>query len=129
MEAVAAGEPAVMDALAGLRDLAAPTARALEAGDWRGAGGLLEEADRFHQVLDPMWSSPPTMALVEAVRAAGAWGVKPAGPRAGASLAVLAPRERRGAVVEAAQSAGGVVLESTLAPRGVLVWREDLPEA
>jgi D-glycero-alpha-D-manno-heptose-7-phosphate kinase len=129
MEAMAAREPAVMDALAGLRDLAAPMARALETGDWRRAGGLFEDAGPFYQVLDPVWSSPPTRALVEAARRAGAWGIKPAGPRAGASLAVLAPRERLAAVVEAARSAGGQVLESTLAPRGVLVWREDLPEA
>jgi D-glycero-alpha-D-manno-heptose-7-phosphate kinase len=128
MDAIAAEEPAVMDALAGLRDLAGPMAQALEAGDWRRAGDLFEDADRFHGVLDPIWSSPPTRALAEAARRAGAWGIKPAGPRAGASLAVLAPRERHAAVVEAAQSAGGVVLESTLAPRGVLVWREDLPE-
>jgi D-glycero-alpha-D-manno-heptose-7-phosphate kinase len=129
MEAVAAAEPSVLDALAGLRDLAGPMARALETGDWRRAGGLFEDAGPFYQVLDPVWSSPPTRALVEAVRRAGAWGIKPAGPRAGASLAVLAPRERLAAVVEAARAAGGLALENTLAPRGVLVWREHLPEA
>jgi len=129
LEAVAAGEAAVMDALAGLRDLAAPMAGAVEAGDWRRAGALFEDASPFYQVLDPVWSSPPTRALAEAARSAGAWGVKPAGPRAGASLAVLAPRERLAAVVDAARSTGGVVLDGTLAPRGVLVWREDLAEA
>jgi len=129
MDGIAAAEPAVLDALAGLRDLAAPMAEALEAGDWRRAGNLFQEADPFHRVLDPVWSSPPTRALVEAARDAGAWGIKPAGPRAGASLAVLAPRERHEAVVAAVRSAGGVVLASALAPRGVLVWREDLPES
>lgn len=129
MDGIAAGEPAVLDALAGLRELAAPMAQALQAGDWRQAGKLFEEADPFHRVLDPVWSSPPTRALVHVAREAGAWGIKPAGPRAGASLAVLAPRERCGAVVEAMRSAGGVALACALAPRGVLVWREDLPEA
>lgn len=129
MDAIAAGEPGVVDAVAGLRDLAEPMARALEAGDWRRAGGLFREADPFYRALDPVWSSPPTRALATAAREAGAWGVKPAGPRAGASLAVLAPRELQAAVAEAVRSAGGVLLPSTLAPRGVLVWREELPEA
>jgi D-glycero-alpha-D-manno-heptose-7-phosphate kinase len=129
LDAVESGEPAVLDALAGLRDLVDPMAQCLGAGDWPQVGRLFQDAGPFHVVLDPIWSSPPTRALVEAARRAGAWGVKPAGPRAGASLAILAPGERRDAVIEGVRGAGGTVLECGLAPRGVLVWREELPGA
>ncbi len=129
VEAIAAGDPAVVEALAGLRNLAGPVADALEAGDWRRVAGRFEDAARFHAMLDPVWSSPPTRAIADAARQVGAWGIKPGGPRTGASLAILVPRERRAAVIEAVRSLGGVVLESTIASGGVSVWRENLPEA
>jgi D-glycero-alpha-D-manno-heptose-7-phosphate kinase len=128
-EAVAAGQADVVDALAGLRDLVAPMVESWELGDWRRAGRLFEDASRHYAVLDPIWSAPPTGSLVAAIREAGAWGVKPAGPRAGASLLVLGPQDRRGEIASAAKANGGVVLDCTLATQGVSVWREDLPEA
>ncbi len=128
-DAIGAGEPAVLRALEGLRDLAAPVTEALEAGDWRRLAGLLDEGGSFHAVLDPIWSSPPTGEMVEALLRAGAWGVKPGGPRSGASLMILVPPDRRPAVLDAVRARGGVALDGAIAAPGVTVWREDLPEA
>jgi len=127
-EAVAAGEPGVIAALTGLRDLVPPVREAWTLGDWRRAGALFEEASRHAAVLDPVWSAPPTARLVAAIREAGAWGVKPAGPRAGASLIALGPRDRRQQMVSAAEANGGVVLDCALTTQGVSVWREMLPQ-
>jgi D-glycero-alpha-D-manno-heptose-7-phosphate kinase len=126
-EALEAGDPAVTRALAALRDLAGPMAQELAAGAWRHVGDLLNVAAEYQGQLDPLWSAPPTRALVGAARAAGAWGVKPAGPRPGASLVALGPPERRGAIARAVASQGGMVLDCQPAFQGVEVWREPLP--
>ena len=128
-EAVDGCEADVVEALAGLRDLVAPMVESWERGDWRRAAGLFEDAARHYAVLDPVWSAPPTARLVAAMRDAGAWGVKPAGPRAGASLLVLGPADRRREIAGAADANGGVVLDCAIATQGVSAWREDLPEA
>jgi len=127
-EALAGGQADLVEALAGLRDLVAPMVESCEQGDWRRAGSLFAEAAGHYAVLDPIWSAPPTASLVAAIRDAGAWGVKPAGPRAGASLVVLGPRDRRGEIASAARANGGVVLDCTIVSQGVTVWREDLSE-
>ncbi|MBI2072046.1 MAG: hypothetical protein HYT81_03230 [Gemmatimonadetes bacterium] len=128
-DAVAAGQTGVVEALVGLRDLVAPVVESWELGDWRRAGRLFQDATRHYVVLDPIWSAPPTQRLVAALRDAGAWGVKPAGPRPGASLLVLGPVDRRARIASAAQAHGGVVLDCAIGTEGVSVWREDLPEA
>lgn len=127
-EAVAAGEAEVIAALTGLRDLAAPVRESWAAGAWRRTADLFQEASRHYAVLDPIWSAPPTARLVAAIRDAGAWGVKPAGPRAGASLLVIGPREGREQMTSAARAHGGVVPNCSLTTEGVSVWRELLAE-
>ncbi len=128
-DAVAADHSDVVEALVGLRDMVAPMTEFLELGDWHRAGALFEDATRDYAVLDPVWSAPPTVDLVAAIRQAGAWGIKPAGPRAGASVLVVGPRDAQARIASAAGAHGGVVLDCTLATQGVRVWREDLPEA
>jgi D-glycero-alpha-D-manno-heptose-7-phosphate kinase len=125
-EGLAAGDPVLMAALSGLRDLTSPVESALAAGEWRQVGSLLNAAAEFHAQLDPVWSAPPTRALVAAAREAGAWGVKPAGPRTGASLVAMAPPERRQEIARAVESQGGLVLDCRPALQGVQVWRESV---
>ncbi|MBI4421911.1 MAG: hypothetical protein HY560_13890, partial [Gemmatimonadetes bacterium] len=126
-DAVADSQSAVLDALVGLRDLVAPVMECLEQGDWRRLGQLFDDAAHHSTGLDPIWSAPPTVALVTAIREAGAWGIKPAGPRAGASLLVVGPKDAQIRIASAARAKGGVVLDCRLASQGVRVWREDLP--
>lgn len=128
-DAVAGGSSDVVGALAGLRDLAAPMTECLELGDWRRTGVLFEDATRHCAVLDPIWSAPPTTEMVTAIRQAGAWGIKPAGPRAGASLLVVGPSDAQARIASAAAAGGGLVLDCSVVTQGVQVWREDLPEA
>lgn len=129
-DAHAGGDAAVTDALMGLRDLVGPVRAALEAGEWRRLGELFDQSARHYGALDPLWSAPPTSSLIQAARAAGAWGVKPAGPRPGAALVILGPPERSEGIAAAVRACGGGVLDCQvgLAP-GVTVWREEVGEA
>jgi len=125
-ERYAAGDAPVAAALAALRDAVAPMTRALEAGEWRRVAELVEETGGRYAALDPIWAAPPTRAVVAALREAGAWGVKPTGPRPGAGLLIVGPRERREGIVGAVRARGWVVLDATLAGEGVAVWLEPL---
>jgi D-glycero-alpha-D-manno-heptose-7-phosphate kinase len=120
------GEAPIAAALAALRDAVDPMTRALEAGEWRRVGELVDETGGRCDVLDPIWSAAPTRAVVAAAREAGAWGAKPTGPRPGAGLLIVGPRERRAAIAGAVQGRGWVVLDATLAGEGVSVWLEPL---
>jgi D-glycero-alpha-D-manno-heptose-7-phosphate kinase len=122
----AAGDAAVMAALASLRDAVEPMTRALEAGEWQRVGELVAEAGRQCEALDPIWSAGPTRAVVGAAAEAGAWGVKPTGPRSGAGLVIVGPRERREAIAGAVRARGWTLLDATLAAEGVTVWLEPL---
>ena len=123
-ERYTAADAAVVTALRALRDAAEPMTSALEAGEWRRVGELVDESGARCDVLDPVWSASPTRAVVAAARVAGAWGIKPTGPRAGAGLLIVGPRERRAAIAHAVQSQGWVVLDAALAGEGVTVWLE-----
>jgi galactokinase/mevalonate kinase-like predicted kinase len=68
------------------------------------------------------------VALVTGIRDAGAWGIKPAGPRPGASLLVVGPEDAQKSIASAARAQGGVVLDCTFVTQGVRVWREALVE-
>jgi galactokinase/mevalonate kinase-like predicted kinase len=122
----AAGDAAVMTALASLRDAVEPMTRALEAGEWRHVGELVAEAGRQYEALDPIWAAGSTRAVVGAACEAGAWGVKPTGPGSGASLLIVGPRERREVIVGAIRARGWTSLDATLAAEGVTVWLEPL---
>ncbi len=125
-ERYAAGEAPVSAALLSLRDAVDPMTRALESGEWRRVGELVDESGGRCAVLDPVWSAAPTRAVVAAAREAGAWGVKPTGPGPGAGLLAVGPTERREAIAGAVRARGWVVLDATLAGEGVSVWLEPL---
>ena len=122
----AAGDAAVMAALASLRDAVEPMTRALEAGAWRRVGELVGEAGRQREALDPIWSAEPTRAVVAAAYEAGAWGVKPTGPRPGAGLLIVGPRDHREGVAGAVRARGWTMLDARLAAEGVTVWLDPL---
>jgi D-glycero-alpha-D-manno-heptose-7-phosphate kinase len=123
-EAYAAGDTAVITALAEQREVVEPMIRALEQGDWHRAGDLFDEAAKQRAILDPTWTTEPVCALRDAVRAAGAWGIKPAGMRPGASLLIAGPRERRDAIVTAVKAQGWGVLPTALSTEALTVWLE-----
>lgn len=116
-----AGDRDVTDALAGLHALAAEAAQALEAGDWQRLAQVVNENWRRQQQLDVTIATPRTREMDEAVRAAGAWGVKATGAGAGGCLVALAPTESHEAVVTAFRRLGATVLDARFAAEGVEV--------
>jgi D-glycero-alpha-D-manno-heptose-7-phosphate kinase len=125
-EAYAAGDERIAAALAAQRETVGPMIVALERGDWRRAGELFDEGARQRGALDPSWSADPTQRVLAAARAAGAWGIKPAGLRPGASLLILGPRQRRDDIVAAVKAEGCNLLATTLSSEALTVWLEPL---
>lgn len=105
-------------------DLATPVAAALEAADWRRLGQLFDENWHQQQRLDPLLTAPPTRAIEEAVRAAGAWGLKATTARSGGSLLVLCDPRARSQVAAALRDRGAVLLPCAFDQAGVKSWIE-----
>ncbi len=122
------GEAEVTEALHALRDLVAPAARALEAGDWNALGEVVDENWRQQQRLHASISTPKIQAIEQAARQAGAWGLKATGAGAGGCMVVLCPAAGRDTVVAAVAAAGAEVLEAAFAFDGVTVWQEEEEE-
>jgi D-glycero-alpha-D-manno-heptose-7-phosphate kinase len=75
--------------------------------------------------LDDTMSTPAMMQIEEAVRAAGAWGLKATGSGAGGCLVILCPPEARSGVASAAMSSGAELLEFDFTSEGVAVWSQE----
>jgi len=114
----------VAEALRTTRDLAEPAAKALAAGSWEELARIVKENWDQQQRLDATISTPRVRDIEEAVREAGAWGVKATGAGAGGCLLALVPAPSRGRVAEAAVKAGGQVLAAGFEAAGVRVWSE-----
>jgi D-glycero-alpha-D-manno-heptose-7-phosphate kinase len=104
--------------------LATSVATALGAGDWRRLGQVFDEHWHRQQRLDPLLSAPPTRAIVETARAAGAWGLKATTARSGGSLLVLCDPRARSQVVAALRDRGAVLLPCAFDPAGATSWTE-----
>jgi mevalonate kinase len=98
-----AAEPAAGEVIKRLGALAAEGVAALEAGDLRRLGGLLDEAQEGLAGLGV--SSPLIERLCAAARAVGAWGAKLTGAGGGGCVIALAPG-REEAVLAAWRAAG-----------------------
>jgi len=98
-----AAEEAQRSVIGRLGTLAVAGAAALEAGNLRRLGGLLDEAQAA--LADLGVSSPAIERLCATARAAGAWGAKLTGAGGGGCVIALAPG-REEAVLEAWRAAG-----------------------
>ena len=114
------GEPDVVRALRGMRDVAALMAEALPAGNLARIAELLSRNWRFQQALDPAMRTDDMARLEAAAGAAGALGGKAAGSGAGGCMFFLAPG-RAAAVADAARGAGASILPVTWSRDGVRV--------
>lgn len=121
-DAFHADRDGVAAAIARMRDLAAEASAALRGCDWEGLAACVDENWRRQQELDPSISTDGIRAIEEAVRSAGAWGMKATGAGAGGCLYVLGPEVRRGAIEEAANQAGGEILAWDFDVLGVRSW-------
>jgi D-glycero-alpha-D-manno-heptose-7-phosphate kinase len=129
-DAFARDDPTVTGAIRAIRDVARQTGSAIEAGDWLALSRLVDENWRQQQRLDLTMATSMTRSIEQAVRSAGAWGLKATGAGAGGCLLALGPIERRADIVSAAERAGGAVLDLGFASDGVVVRdRDDAPRA
>jgi D-glycero-alpha-D-manno-heptose-7-phosphate kinase len=121
-DACAGGDPAILDALRRMRDLAAEAEAALVGADWQALASVVDAHWREQQLLDATIATERTRAIEEMVRNAGAWGLKGAGAGAGGCLVVIVPPAQRSVVIEAATRGDITVLSFDFAHRGVDVW-------
>lgn len=114
----------VTEAIAAMRDLAGEASAALRTADWEGLASAVDRNWMHQQRLDPSITTADIRRIEDAVRAAGAWGVKATGAGAGGCVFVLGPEDRRAEIEEAATAAGGRVLAWEFDPQGVRCWSE-----
>jgi D-glycero-alpha-D-manno-heptose-7-phosphate kinase len=114
------GDPGVVRALRGMRDIAERMAEALPSGDLARVAELLSRNWSFQQELDPAMRTADMERLEAAARDAGALGGKAAGSGAGGCMFFLAPG-RAAAVAQAARDAGASILPVTWSRDGVRV--------
>ena len=124
-DAFASGGERVQSAIRGLRDVAWEVRSALEGGDWEVLADLLNRNWEYQQQLDATMSTPHTRSIEEALRAAGAWGLKATGEGGGGCLAVICAPGQRESVVEAATVCGATVLDVGFTFDGVTVSETD----
>ncbi len=115
------GDPVTREQMAGIVEVAAEMATSLTAGDLPAAGRLLDREWQHRRQLAEGVSTPEVEGLLDAARAAGAWGGKVCGAGGGGCVAVLAPPERRKAVANALRGAGGEPLDARPVASGVEV--------
>ena len=87
------GDRAVIDGYAAIADLARRGKKALLDADWKTLGALMNENHRI--VADLGGSGPANEQLIEAARAAGAYGAKLAGAGGGGTILALADEQER----------------------------------
>ena len=118
MQAYERGEPTVVRALQGLRDVAEAMETALASGDVSRVGQLLSENWAHQQALDPRMRTDEMAHLERTVIAAGALGGKAAGSGAGGCMFFLGPDDP-GPAIEAARGCGVSLLPVRWAMYGV----------
>ena len=121
MAAYERGDPAVMDALRAMKDVAERMVEALRAANLARVAELLTENWRHQRSLDPEMRTPEMAQLEQAVTAAGALGGKAAGSGAGGSMFFLSG-DQPAAVIAAARAAGATLLPVRWAREGVRAW-------
>jgi D-glycero-alpha-D-manno-heptose-7-phosphate kinase len=118
MRAYEQGDPKVVAALCGLRDVAESMVSALAAADFAAVGRLLSQNWAHQQALDPRMCTEEMARLEHAMTDAGALGGKAAGSGAGGCMFFLAGDDPT-ATIEAAKACDVRLLPVRWAMRGV----------
>ena len=119
-----AGDARVVEAMRSIRDVARQVGDVAEAADWRRLARLMDESWGNQRLLDDTMSTPAMMQIEEAVRGAGAWGLKATGAGAGGCLVIVCPPVARSRVAGAAMASGGELLEFDFTADGLAVWSQ-----
>lgn len=117
-------EPGATSLLRGIGDVARELGRELSRGNFAQVGQLMSDEWAQRRRLAEGISTPRLEELLVAGLSAGAWGGKACGAGGGGSVALLAPPERRTAVIDALHSAGAQVLPARPTGRALEVETE-----
>jgi len=121
------GDREVIRALDDVREAARRARIALEEGGFKELGECMSLEWRARATLAPGVSTPEIEAMLEAAAHAGSWGGKACGAGGGGCVAVLGPRETRGAIERALEALGAQVLPARPSPLGLRVESGDGP--
>ncbi len=116
------GDSKVKAAQHRLKEVAALSKRAIEAGDLREFAALLDANWEAHQRLHPSCSTARLLDLIAIGKEHGAWGAKVCGAGGGGAIVFCVPPRRRQAVAGALATAGARLLPFKIDPCGVEVW-------
>jgi len=116
------GDSKVKAAQHRLKEVAALSRRALEAGDLRELASLLDANWEAHQRLHPSCSTARLHELITIGKEHGAWGAKVCGAGGGGAIVFLVPPRNRQAVAAALEATGARLLPFKFDPSGVEVW-------
>lgn len=115
----------IREALCTMRDIGRQTGAVIEAADWKKLADLMDESWSNQRLLDETISTPAMVRIEEAMRSAGAWGLRSTGRGAGGCLLALCSPRSRSQVASAAVSAGGELIEASFGYEGVAVRSHD----
>jgi D-glycero-alpha-D-manno-heptose-7-phosphate kinase len=118
-----AEEPAVMLALARMKDVTGAGTSALLAGKLDAFGALLHEDWEATKQLQARISNPRIDAIYVEARRAGAVGGKLLGAGGGGYLLAYCASERKRDVAQALERSGGQLVEFAFESRGLQTWR------
>lgn len=113
------GDADVVERLDAVRDVARRLPSALEAGAWPEVGRLMAAEWEARRGLAPEVGSPRLERLLARAGELGAWGGKACGAGGGGSIAVLAPPDRRAAILAELTALGADVLPASPTARGL----------
>lgn len=99
--------------------------KALEAGDFAGAGKALASEWESRKALIDGISTPEIDTAIAAATSAGAWGGKVCGAGGGGCIVFLFPPDRREAIVDALRGVPGRVLDAVPVQHGMTIQRGD----
>ncbi|HYC59921.1 MAG TPA: hypothetical protein VEK79_10195 [Thermoanaerobaculia bacterium] len=115
------GKKKVQKGFAKIAEIAIEMERALDAGNFEGAGVALRKEWEHRKALIDGISTPEIDSAIDAARNAGAWGGKVCGAGGGGCIVFLFPREKRAEIVHALSTVPGRVLDAAPVAHGLML--------
>lgn len=112
-------DPFIVERLSEIAGVASRLPPALVAADWPAVGALVGAEWAARRQLSGEISTPGIEALLATARDLGAWGGKACGAGGGGSVLVVAPAERRQAIMAAWRGLGTEILPARPTARGL----------
>ncbi|HYI12387.1 MAG TPA: hypothetical protein VEK57_25255 [Thermoanaerobaculia bacterium] len=118
------GKKKVQKGLGNIAETSIEMERALDSGNFAGAGAALAKEWEHRKALIDGISTPEIDSAISAAREAGAWGGKVCGAGGGGCIVFLFPPDRREAITRALSTVPGRVLDVVPVAHGMSVERD-----